>query len=777
MEVQALQKKLQNRLNNIQHAAMDTSDNEPLDERVGGEIADNGEEEEIDEATAEISNGEEEENNEATAENSNGEEENNEGTANLVRNRVSNDNLVWKDTERMFRSAVRMDVKKAPTSSTEISSNCLTMPVLENLSRIKEKGCKYTLSIIGIVDMAHRTTSPSPIFIVLSILMKTLRLYRCATLAYTSTSRYMSVSVYSTYQSVSCMIFTMTSCAMRSRTDLNAVVQLRPQQVDLSENPTPAQREAATRAALPEAFKITLKKIECKKFSNTKKIKECAQISRIRKELRKDREAYDSTPEKGRRFYLESRIQLADAVPPSSTPQQPSLHSHGPALQHTTPAADSRTPAAESNAAAEEKSIIYIQNEVDEEYLNNMDLSEESEEEMTEEKKIGTRIMRMKIIATNIITHNCSMLCYHEIGTIAGLGDVFPIATCIVRCTLESERSMRSSVNKTRIFFLKSKKNALWSLSAPCDLRSIRLEFFFQKARKQHEIVTIADLGDVFPVTTCIVRRTSESEHTTRSASIIEYGLLCHQTNWLLSKTHLQRVEKQSTGIFTLASALSQLVNRANNLLIWFNNLKKQWSTARVTSATLGPRLFSLNIVTFLYMCTELNSTFYTIIFMWRRATWRPSRKLEKSKVGKGFCVHETEPRAMASCHNYPVRHLMERLRHVLTDLEKHLSESIVFYKSFGVTVKGCQSLCIGYIRIRGEAVPSAPGGDRAENTRRDYTVAPRCVEYPYLKKTLSDRGKFLYLFTYLTVSRAWHEFLYSARLFAIEEIRLCWRT
>ncbi|KAL7302412.1 hypothetical protein TKK_0005067 [Trichogramma kaykai] len=117
IEVQALQKKLQNRLlNNIQHADMDTSDDddddEPLDERVGGEIADNGEkkEEEVDEAAAEISNGEEEEeeNNEAIGENSNGEEENTEGTANLVRNRVSNDNLVWRDTERMFRSAVRM---------------------------------------------------------------------------------------------------------------------------------------------------------------------------------------------------------------------------------------------------------------------------------------------------------------------------------------------------------------------------------------------------------------------------------------------------------------------------------------------------------------------------------------------------------------------------------------------------------------------------------------------------------------------------------------------
>ncbi|CAB0035877.1 unnamed protein product [Trichogramma brassicae] len=35
--------------------------------------------------------------------------------------------------------------------------------------------------------------------------------------------------------------------------------------------------------------------------------------------------------------------QRADAVPSSSTPQQPSLHSHGPALQRTTPAADSRT--------------------------------------------------------------------------------------------------------------------------------------------------------------------------------------------------------------------------------------------------------------------------------------------------------------------------------------------------------------------------------------------------------------------------------------------------
>ncbi|CAB0042537.1 unnamed protein product [Trichogramma brassicae] len=406
MEVQELQKKLQIRLNNIQHAAMDTSDNESLDERVGGETADNGGE--VDEAIAEISNGEEEEeeeNNEATAENANGEEDNNEGNANLVRNRVSNDNLVWKDTERMFRSAVRMgeivnnthvdvgvfvsdcfpifkikveeiivkqpikcycvlelefksprigdekliikwlhtnarvilettnlsewydehvkayidkridsfcengsgwtdegmdDIETAKLNYledppvahaeeieghyvlitsmdallnsqisknghklhlcdgcycrfrskekleehiphcdqmngftrtsrkhqrvlTEISSNCLTMPVLESLSRIKEKGCKYTLSIIGIVDMAHRTTSPSPIFIVLSILMKTLRLYRCATLAYTSTNRYMSVSVYSTYQSVSCMIFTMTSCAMRQYLKINNI--------------------------------------------------------------------------------------------------------------------------------------------------------------------------------------------------------------------------------------------------------------------------------------------------------------------------------------------------------------------------------------------------------------------------------------------------------------------------------------------------------------------------------------------------------------------------
>ncbi|KAL7291745.1 hypothetical protein TKK_0014531 [Trichogramma kaykai] len=111
MRVQAQQKKLQNRLNSIQHAAMDASDNEPLDERIGGEIADNGEEEEeVDEASAEISNGEEEEkeNNEVAAENSNGEEENNEGSANLVRNRVSNDNLVWRDAERMFRSAIRM---------------------------------------------------------------------------------------------------------------------------------------------------------------------------------------------------------------------------------------------------------------------------------------------------------------------------------------------------------------------------------------------------------------------------------------------------------------------------------------------------------------------------------------------------------------------------------------------------------------------------------------------------------------------------------------------
>ncbi|KAL7299225.1 hypothetical protein TKK_0007820 [Trichogramma kaykai] len=87
MEVQPLQKKLQNRLNNIQHADMDTSVNEPLDERDGGEI--------------EL----EEENNEDTAKNTNGEEvENNEGTA----KQKSNDNLVWKNTERMFKSAIRM---------------------------------------------------------------------------------------------------------------------------------------------------------------------------------------------------------------------------------------------------------------------------------------------------------------------------------------------------------------------------------------------------------------------------------------------------------------------------------------------------------------------------------------------------------------------------------------------------------------------------------------------------------------------------------------------
>uniref|UniRef100_A0ABD2X8V6 Mab-21-like nucleotidyltransferase domain-containing protein n=1 Tax=Trichogramma kaykai TaxID=54128 RepID=A0ABD2X8V6_9HYME len=71
---------------------------------VGGEIADNGEEE-VDEATAKNSNGEEEENNEDTAKNTNGEEvENNEGTA----KQKSNDNLVWKNTERMFKSAIRM---------------------------------------------------------------------------------------------------------------------------------------------------------------------------------------------------------------------------------------------------------------------------------------------------------------------------------------------------------------------------------------------------------------------------------------------------------------------------------------------------------------------------------------------------------------------------------------------------------------------------------------------------------------------------------------------
>ncbi|KAL7302417.1 hypothetical protein TKK_0005071 [Trichogramma kaykai] len=49
---------------------------------------------------------------------------------------------------------------------------------------------------------------------------------------------------------------------VRSRTDLNAVVQLRPEAVELGENPTPTQREAAARAAQPEAFKITLKKLE-----------------------------------------------------------------------------------------------------------------------------------------------------------------------------------------------------------------------------------------------------------------------------------------------------------------------------------------------------------------------------------------------------------------------------------------------------------------------------------------------------------------------------------
>uniref|UniRef100_A0ABD2W780 Double jelly roll-like domain-containing protein n=1 Tax=Trichogramma kaykai TaxID=54128 RepID=A0ABD2W780_9HYME len=49
---------------------------------------------------------------------------------------------------------------------------------------------------------------------------------------------------------------------VRSRTDLNAVVQLRPEAVELGENATQAQRDAAARAAQPEAFKITLKKIE-----------------------------------------------------------------------------------------------------------------------------------------------------------------------------------------------------------------------------------------------------------------------------------------------------------------------------------------------------------------------------------------------------------------------------------------------------------------------------------------------------------------------------------
>ncbi|CAB0038551.1 unnamed protein product [Trichogramma brassicae] len=147
MEVQELQKKLQIRLNNIQHAAMDTSDNESLDERVGGEIADNGGE--VDEAIAEISNGEEEEeeeeNNEATAENANGEEDNNEGTANLVRNRVSNDNLVWKDTERMFRSAVRMDPPVAHAEEIEGHYVLITsMDALLN-SQISKNGHKLHL--------------------------------------------------------------------------------------------------------------------------------------------------------------------------------------------------------------------------------------------------------------------------------------------------------------------------------------------------------------------------------------------------------------------------------------------------------------------------------------------------------------------------------------------------------------------------------------------------------------------------------------------------------
>ncbi|CAB0045347.1 unnamed protein product [Trichogramma brassicae] len=47
---------------------------------------------------------------------------------------------------------------------------------------------------------------------------------------------------------------------VRSRTDLNAVVQLRPEAVNLGENPTQAQREAAAQAALPEAFKINFEK-------------------------------------------------------------------------------------------------------------------------------------------------------------------------------------------------------------------------------------------------------------------------------------------------------------------------------------------------------------------------------------------------------------------------------------------------------------------------------------------------------------------------------------
>ncbi|CAB0032333.1 unnamed protein product [Trichogramma brassicae] len=63
-----------------------------------------------------------------------------------------------------------------------------------------------------------------------------------------------------------------SSTSSSSRTDLNAVVQLRPEAVNLGENPTQAQREAAAQAALPEAFKITLKKIEwCRAIENTRR--------------------------------------------------------------------------------------------------------------------------------------------------------------------------------------------------------------------------------------------------------------------------------------------------------------------------------------------------------------------------------------------------------------------------------------------------------------------------------------------------------------------------
>ncbi|CAB0041034.1 unnamed protein product [Trichogramma brassicae] len=97
----------------------------------------------------------------------------------------------------------------------------------------------------------------------------------------------------------------------------------------------------------------------------------------------------------------------------------------------------------------------------------------------------------------------------HEIGTISSLGDDFPIATCIVRRPSESERSTRSSFD------------ALRSLSTRRDLRSIRLEVFFQKPKKQHEIGTISSLGDDFPIATCIVRRPSESERSLRSSWLL----------------------------------------------------------------------------------------------------------------------------------------------------------------------------------------------------------------------------------------------------------------